>query len=243
MFRREKGEGRREKGRGRKEKGERRKKKGAVNDEKNLIGMTTENSYILSFTAASLRLNEMVKVAMAASKLSSPDLRLLKDSGIAFTSVKNRTTDREFREIRKRIETLTAEQKDVLSHGDLISQKQIGFLAVCKTYNFIRDFTIGVLRDKVLFFNYSINDADFILFINNKTNEHPELEKFSESTLKKAKQVMLRIFEQVGIINNIADKEIRPQIVQPDVVRAIVRDDPAWLKIFLLSDMDIKHAK
>ena len=54
---------------------------------------------------------------------------------------------------------------------------------------------------------------------------------------------MFRILEQVGIINNAVDKVIQPQIVQPDVIRAIVRDDPAWLKIFLMSDMDIKQVK
>ena len=205
--------------------------------------MADQSRYVLSFTAASLRLNEMAKVAKAASDMGVSDLKMLKDSGVVFGSVKNRTSEREFREIRNRLETLTHEQLNVLINGDLISQKQIAFLAVCKHYDFIRDFTIEVLRDKTLVFDYSINESDYTSFIDRRMNVHPELEEFSESTLKKAKQVMFRILEQTGIINNAVDKVILPQMVQPDVVRAIVKEDPVWLRVFLMSDMDIKQVR
>jgi len=173
--------------------------------------------------------------------MSVSDLKKVKDSGVVFGSVKSRTSEREFREVRSRLETLTPDQMNVLINGDLISQKQIAFLAVCKHYNFIRDFTIEVLRDKTLVFDFRINESDFNSFIDRRINVHPELETFSDSTLKKGKQVMFRILEQSGIINNSVDKMIQPQIVQPDVVRAVVKEDPIWLKIFLMSDMDIKQ--
>jgi len=205
--------------------------------------MERKSKYILSFTAASLRLNEMVKVAKAANEMGVTDLKMVKDSGVVFGSVKSRTSDREFREIRKRLEKLTPTQIDILINGDLISQKQIAFLAVCKHYDFIKDFTIEVLRDKTLVFDFTINESDFISFIDHRLNVHPELEVFSESTLKKAKQVMFHILEQSGIINNAIDKMIQPQIVNPDVIRAIASEDPAWLKVFLMSDMDIKQVK
>ncbi len=205
--------------------------------------MEKKPKYALSFTAASLRLNEMVKVAKAANEMGVTDLKTLKDSGVVFGSVKSRTSDREFREIRKRLEKLTPTQIDILINGDLISQKQIAFLAVCKHYTFIRDFTIEVLRDKTLVFDYTINESDFNSFIDRRLNVHPELEVFSESTLKKAKQVMYHILEQSGIINNAIDRMIQPQIVNPDVIRAVISEDPAWLKVFLMSDLDIKQVK
>lgn len=205
--------------------------------------MNIESKYILSFTAASLRLNEMVKVAMAAQDNGSSDLNVVKESGVVFGSVKNRTTDREFREIRKRLEKLTHEQKNILIHGDLNSQKQIAFLAVCKHYAFIRDFTIEVIRDKVLLFDYQLHESDYNSFINSKILLHPELEEFSESTRKKAKQVMYRILEQAGIINNAVEKTIQPQILQQEVINALVKEDPIWLKIFMMSDRDIKQLR
>lgn len=205
--------------------------------------MSLSSKYILSFTAASLRLNEMVKVAKAAYDNNATDLKVVKESGVVFSSVKTRTSDREFREVWKRLEKLAPEQINILINGDLISQKQIAFLAVCKRYGFIRDFAIEVIRDKVLVFDYKINESDFNSFINSKLLLHPELEAFSESTRKKAKQVMYRILEQAGIINNAVDKAILPQILQQDVINAIVRDDPAWLKIFMMPDRDIKQLR
>jgi len=205
--------------------------------------MHSQSKYILSFTAASLRLNEMIKVAKAAYDNNATDLKVVKESGVVFSSVKTRTSDREFREVRKRLEKLTPEQLRILINGDLISQKQIAFLAVCKRYRFIREFTIEVIRDKVLVFDFKLNESDFNSFINSKLLLHPELEAFSESTRKKAKQVMYRILEQAGIINNAVDKAILPQILQQDVINAIVRDDPAWLKIFMMPDRDIKQLR
>ncbi len=205
--------------------------------------MSRPSKYILSFTAASLRLNEMVKVATAALDNAGGDLAMVKESGVVFSSVKTRTSDREFREVRKRLETLTTDQTAILIRGDLISQKQIAFLSVCKRYTFIQDFAVDVIRDKVLVFDYQLNESDYKSFINSKLSLHPELEEFSESTLKKAKQVMYRILEQAGIINNPVDKQIQPQILQQDVINATVRDDPAWLKIFMMSDKDIKQLR
>jgi ribosomal protein S8 len=205
--------------------------------------MSLSSKYILSFTAASLRLNEMVKVAKAAYGNNATDLKVVKESGVVFSSVKTRTSDREFREVRKRLEKLTPEQISILINGDFISQKQIAFLGVCKRYGFIRDFTIEVIRDKVLVFDFKLNESDFNSFINSKILLHPELEAFSTSTLKKAKQVMYRILEQAGIINNAVEKNILPQIIQQDVINAIVRDDPAWLKIYMMPDKDIKQLR
>lgn len=185
----------------------------------------------------------MVKVAKTAQAEGTSDLNVIKESGVVFGSVKNRTTEREFREIRKRLEKLTNEQRNILIHGDLNTQKQIAFLAVCKHYAFIRDFAIEVIRDKVLVFDYQLHESDYNSFINSKISLHPELEKFSVSTLKKSKQVMYRILEQAGIINNAVDKTIQPQIIQQDVIYAIVKEDPLWLKIFMMPDRDIKQLR
>jgi hypothetical protein len=205
--------------------------------------MNKESTYRLSFTAASLRLGETVTVAKAAYDAGISNLKDIRDIGVVFNSVKSRTTDREFREIRKRLEHLTPKQIDILVHGDFISQKQIAFLAVCKHYDFIRDFTIDVIRDKALVFDYTINESDFNSFIKNKQQIHPELEEFSESTFKKGKQVMFHILEQAGIINNAVEKMIQPQLLNPSVVKAIAEDDQNLLKIFMVSDRDIKEIK
>jgi hypothetical protein len=184
-----------------------------------------------------------VKVAKTAYDNDISNLHEVRESEVVFNSVKIRTSDREFREIRKRLETLTLDQINILIHGDLISQKQIAFLAVCKRYDFIRDFAIDIVRDKVLVYDYKINESDYNSFINNRVHIHPELEEFEDSTLKKAKQVLFHILEQADIISSVVEKTIRPQLIQSDVIRAIANDDSAWLKIFMMPDKDIKQLK
>lgn len=205
--------------------------------------MERQSKYSLAFTAASLRLNDMVKVAVIALEHKLTDLRGIRENETVFNSGKAQTSDREFREIRKRLEYLTPDQMDILAHGSLISQKQIAFLAVCKHYDIIRDFAVDVILDKTMIFNYQITESDFTSFINSKIQSHPELETFSESTIKKAKQVLFHILEQAGIINNPVDKIIQPQILHPTLVKAVAEDDPLWLRIFMMPDLDIKQLK
>lgn len=185
----------------------------------------------------------MVKVAQFAVTTGITDLKKIKDEQIVFGSVKSGTTERQFREIRKRIEGLTSIQIELLATGDLVTQRQIAFLAVCKHYAFIRDFVVEVIRDKTLVFDYQLRESDFNSFIKNKQQVHPELDDFEESTFTKAKQVMFHILEQAGIIDNPESKRIQPQILNQAVQKAIALDDRNQLRYFLLSDRDIQDIK
>jgi hypothetical protein len=205
--------------------------------------MTVESTkYKLSFTAASMKLNETIKIAQYAVENEIKDLATIRDKDVVFSSSKMNTTVREFREIKKRLELLTQTQLKLLTDGDFITQKQIGFLGICKLYQFIRDFTVEVTREKSLTFDYQLIEGDFNSFINQKQDLHPELEAFSPSTLKKAKQVMYLILAQAGIIDDSQAKNIQPQLVEKELIDAVIEDEPEYLKIYLLPDLDIKQA-
>lgn len=205
--------------------------------------MKNQLKYSLAFTAASLRLNEMVLAAKAIIEHSITDYSELTEDHVDFNTAKAETSRRSFREIRNRLIQLTPNQIEMLANGSLIQQKQIAFLAVCKHYQFIKDFVVEVLWDKTMVFNYQINESDFNSFINRKIPLQPELETFSESTLKKAKQVLFLILEQAGIINNTKDKTIQAQLLQPSVMKIIAADDPQYLRIFMIPDQDINQIK
>ncbi len=197
--------------------------------------MVSEREYDFSFTASSLRLKEMLLVANREVAWSSEDIVENLGSG------KRATGKTLLREILKRLSKLSKKQTDLFIETDLISQKQIAFLSVCKTHTFIRDFTVEVLREKLLVFEYEISEGDYISFLRRKMDEHPKIEKLSESTLKKIKQVCFKILEQAGLIDNVRRKQIQPQIIDTRVVDIIAADNAEWLKIFLMSDLDIIH--
>ena len=147
-----------------------------------------------------------------------------------------------YEECIKRINTLTAVQKQILTNGDIGSQKHIAFLAVCKYHSFIRDFTVEVLREKYLLFDFQITEGDYYAFYRSKAELHPEMDKLTNHSENKIRQVTFKILEQAGIIDNIKDKNLQFQILDLSVTRAIAEDNPDWLKIFLMNDAEIINA-
>jgi hypothetical protein len=199
--------------------------------------MTKTNKYDFSFTASSLRLNEMLLVARASYDGVEVDYTNELGGG------KSSTGKRMLSEFNKRISHLTREQLDVLLNGDLVSQKQLTLVSVCKPYSFIREFIVEVVREKVLVYDYQITDGDYISFYRRKFDLHEEMDSLTELTEKKIKQVTFKILEQAGLINDIKNRIIQPQIIDYKLMKALVQDNPNWLKVLLVSDMDIQRAK
>ncbi|WP_332021794.1 DUF1819 family protein [Kaistella sp.] len=197
--------------------------------------MLGTDKYSFSFTTASLMVNGMVLIA--ESIRNNMDFNYVEILG----NGKSATGKKYYAELKKRLKNLTSDEVDVLIDGDLQTQKQICFLAVCKTYGFINDFTIEVLRNKLLVFDYEITDGDYLSFFRGKMQEHDELEGLTPQTENKVKSVIFKIYEQVGIIDSIKNRMIQPQFVDSKVLETIRKDNPNWLKIFLISDTDIKR--
>lgn len=191
--------------------------------------------YTFGFTAASLRLNDFVTVARLNLESKNIDHVNLLGGG------KSSTGKRMISEYQKRLDSITKEQTNLLVNGIIPNQKQLAFLAVCKTYAFIRDFTVEVVREKALLFDYELSDGIFNTFLRRKTDTHPELEEITEKTTYKIRQVTFKILEEAGLIDNIKNKIIQPQLVDKDVFNVISDDNKEWLKILLLSDADIHN--
>lgn len=195
--------------------------------------MIETEKYSFSFTTSSLRLNEMILVAIAIAEKREIDYINELGGG------NSKTGRKMLSEFEKRISNLTPKQTDILVNGDFLSQKQIAFLSISKTYLFIRDFVVEVLREKILVFDYQITEGDYISFYRRKLDLHPEMDTLTDITQKKIKQVTFKILEQAGIIDRIKSKVIQPQIIDRKVTEAIVSDNPNWLKVLFISDMDI----
>ncbi|MEO1263495.1 MAG: DUF1819 family protein [Bacteroidota bacterium] len=197
--------------------------------------MTENHTYDFSYTGFSLRLTETLKVAKA--KRENGEFNAVTEIGGGKVS----TTKKFLQEINKRLEALTDEQLGLLIDGDLITQKQMAFLAVCKVHHFIRDFCVEVFREKMLVFDYEITEGDYISFFRRKSDLHPEMEELTESSQKKIRQVTFKMLEQAGLIDDVKTRMIQPQFLHWQVRGAIAADDINFLKIFLTSDKDIAN--
>ena len=199
--------------------------------------MIKKDKYNFSFTASSLRLNEMIMVAK--HQLTNTPFDFINQLG----GGKSTTGKRMLTEFNKRLSNLTESELKLLVNGDLLTQKQIAFLSICKSQAFIRDFTVEVLREKLLVFDFQITEGDFISFYRRTVESQPESDRLTENTKNKIRQVTFKIQEQAGIIDSVKNKMTQPQLLDTTVIKAIASDNKNWLKVFFMSDIDIQNVK
>jgi hypothetical protein len=200
--------------------------------------------YKLSYTAASLMLNESLKIAELYDELRDWD-SVLKTIIEENTLQKNKesTIKREFRELRERLEKLTPSQFETFLNSDASSQRLLLFLGICKLYKFIGDFVVEIIRNKALTFEYILTESDYIRFFDTKANQYSNLETITASTQYKLKSTLFLILQEVGLINNRKEKWITPPIITGRIADVVIEESPELLKFWLVSNLDMERMK
>ena len=203
--------------------------------------MVNTIKYSFSFTGASALITETLVIAEEYHKLNDWDavrISLLVNNHL--NKIKQGTFKREFSEIKKRLSLLNADQIQLMIHGSNDDAKSVILLSIVKEYPYIYDFIVEVLLNKYLLFDRNLLESDYTRFINSKSLQHAELERVSEITYKKVKQVVFKLLEQVGLITNIKNGIILKPILSKQVVKVILEDDPVYLSAFLYSSEEIR---
>ncbi len=196
-----------------------------------------DSKYRFSFTAAPLRLSDMLLIAK--NNIEGKEVDIINDLGGGKTT----TGKRIYQELNRRLSYLTQEQLELFVNASLTTQKQIAFLSIVKTYRFIWEFVVEIVREKYLLFDYEITEGNYLSFFRQKQEENEYMDDLTTSTTNKLKQVLFKILEEVTIIDNTQSKQIQPQILEDQLVKVIVNDQSEWLKAFLMSDIDIENCK
>lgn len=194
--------------------------------------------YRFSFVGADASVSDFIKLAkavQAGNELEDVDSHFLGNERVS-------TTRRKFQELKHRMGSLTSTQKDLLAEGTYDQQLQMTHLALCKSYQIYRDFITEVLAEKIILFDYTITDLDFNSFVSRKMVDHPELDDLAFSTLKKVKQVIYRMLNQVELIESTKNPILQVPILDEIAEQAILQDDPNLLTCFLYNHKRITSA-
>ena len=204
--------------------------------------MVHKVKYIFSFTGASALIAETLVIAEEYDRLKDWKAveKTLTDNNL-LNKVKQATFKREFSEIKKRLSLLTESQLQLMIQGSLEDAKAIILLSLVKTYLFLRDFIVEVIRNKYLLFDTIVSETDYIRFVNTKSLAHTELTIITAATAKKVKQVIFKLLEQVGLITQGKKGKIVKPILSGKVIDVIIDEDPTFLRIFLYSNEEIKN--
>ena len=199
--------------------------------------------YDMSFTAGAAMLNETHAVA---SVLIDCDGDWDKAKEITFKEnlmQKDKATSnaRYFALMKQRLEALNNEELTMLVNCTVSVRRLLVLLAICKAHPFIYDFISETVRDRFYSQYERISHADFNEFYNENKYVHPELEKVTEQTVAKMRQVIFKILEQTEIIEDAGSGILRRPYLSETMERMVVKDDPKWLAIYLYSNNEINN--
>jgi hypothetical protein len=138
--------------------------------------------------------------------------------------------------------TLTGEQITYLADASTDDAVAIAWLAACKRIPFVHDFAVDVLREKLANHDNVLRHSDYEHYLTLKRGEHPELNKLTELSKSKTKQVMYKMLAEASITHEVAgqdDSIIQRPPLSYAVTELVVRDDRTWLRAFLIPDNEL----
>jgi hypothetical protein len=198
--------------------------------------MTSFHKYRFSFTAASLLLKELVSFGKIMVEDNIP-LEGLNPEMMHRERAK--TNKREFAELFLRLQTIDKPMLEKLVYGSQDDQKQVAIIAFGRTYSFFREFVDEVMIEKISLFDFKLEDRDYNSFVSKKSIDHEELDQLADSTKYKIKQVLLKVLEQGGLIDNIKDRNILTPSVDREMERLVKKSNPVDLKLLLYTEQKI----
>ena len=206
-----------------------------------LMSPGSPGSYNLSFTAASLR-PELARI-IAERFLELGDWvgtqeRILTSNALQARS--RASAIRMERELRKRIQTLTREQLELLADSTIEDRAAMSWLAMIKYNRLPLDFATETLRKKLAEHDPVLRPSDYEAFVEAKASVYPELSSAANSTKVKVQRVLLRMLTEAGLLGEgPAFGSVQRPVLSPAVTAAIQTDDPRWLAGFLVPEAEI----
>ena len=174
--------------------------------------------YSLSFTSATLLHRESILVAELY--LQTKDWTEVRNKVITENILQSRTLNtskRIYREVSSRLKTCSLKELEFLTDSTLEEQGHLLWIAICRRYKFIGDFSIEVIRELCLSLEYVLTYDDFDAFFNRKAEWHDELEKIQASTKKKLRQFLFKMLREVGFLTG--KVTINPIILSPRLLK------------------------
>jgi hypothetical protein len=202
----------------------------------------SNDKYSMSFTTGGLFHLESVK--LAALYLDNGDWNIVLDKVIADNLLQKRTLStlkRSCREVISRLQTLNSYELEFLVEGNHQEQAYLLWLAICRTYRFIADFAVEVLRERYISLKADLTYDDFDSFFNRKSEWHFELDKITPATRGKLRQVLFKILREADLLA--ANGMINSALLSPSLLELIRQSDQRDILYFPAFESDLKGTR
>lgn len=194
-------------------------------------GSEAKAGYRLSFSTGGLFVAASVELAGIYERLGDWEAvkKAAAEEGLTQFSASSSIT-RTVRELVTRLAVLRGEELELLRSGGNSERTALLWLALCRTYPLIREFSVEVLSERLANFRSALNYEHFDAFIAVKSQWNEALADLSETTLKKLRQILFRYMREAGIIAD--DGSIVPYLLPASVRVLIEAGNSAELAFF-----------
>lgn len=189
------------------------------------------NEYNMSFTTGGLL--EKESLTFANTYLITKNWKIASENVQNENLFQYRTmvaTKRTLQELKSRFSYLNDDALQLLVSGFSNETQQILWFAICQKHKFIFDFVREVIKEKYFMGQFQLENYDFDAFYNKKMLEYPSLEKITDGSRYKLKQVLFKMLREVGMLNN--QNYIQAVIPTQRVLQIINNLAPQYLGIF-----------
>lgn len=188
------------------------------------------SSYLLSFTTGGLFLRESQVVAEQFLACGDWDRvrRIVLERNLLQCRTQS-SLERTGREVINRMKTLDPEELDMLKNGSPETRRLLLWVAVCRQYRFVREFSVEVLRERVLSLKTDLPVEEFDSFLHRKSQVDPKLEALTHTTVRKMRQVLFRILREAGLLDE--QGTLQTVTPTPQLVDHLQTRDPGSLAV------------
>ena len=202
----------------------------------------SETTYSFSFTTGALFVPETLALAREFVRLR--DWKSVAAVACSENLLRQRTsasTTRLLREIRQRMQEFSPEELDFLVGADPADQRLLLFIAACRRYRFIAEFTAEVLFPKAHTAETQLYPGDLSRFIDERSLNASEVEKLTDKSRAKVRQVILRILSEAGLIDSTSSRKLQRPMPGRPLAALISKNDSKQLRWLLLSEQETRQ--
>jgi hypothetical protein len=204
--------------------------------------MAEATDYRMSFSTGGLFLRESVELATLYQELG--DWELVKKRSVSSNLLQTRTkasSTRTIIEIVFRLRKLTSVELELLIEGALQDQKYLLWISICRTYPFIGEFAIEILREYYITMRGELQYEDFDYFYNKNADLIHQLDEISPTTRNKLRQVLFRMMREADLLTS--GNSITPAIFTPHLIEVVGKHAGKDLQCFPVFEDAIRSMK
>lgn len=112
-------------------------------------------------------------------------------------------------------------------------------LAACRAYPFLFSFSRQVLREKLMVYDYEVQDSDFRSHWEENAVHHDSLDRLGETSRIQIRRAIYRFLAEVRVLVGNPPRTLNPVHPPKLLVDGLAGDSRPWLEALLLDDATI----